>query len=142
MPSIPICPHCKDEKVSRWDFANGLQRYRCSACRATFNALTDTPLAGIAEADETYFLASQKGKRQGRAQAPVNGVIKPANVEPRKNDRCADLLRTASHPPNSSKQLWVWLEFNMLRLRSYLLPQWRLEYMTLKADEEQPGAPG
>jgi hypothetical protein len=26
--------------------------------------------------------------------------------------------------------------------RARLLTQWRLEYMTLKADEEQPGAPG
>src|SRR4030065_2358438 len=36
----PVCPHCKHEKVSRWGFTNGLQRYRCCACRATFNALT------------------------------------------------------------------------------------------------------
>ena len=121
----PVCPHCAHEQVSRWGFANGLQRYRCNACRATFNALTDTPLAGlrhkakwidyakqlvegtsvrksaaavgiypntafrwrhrflslpngqqaislagIAEADETYFLESQKGRRQGLRRAP------------------------------------------------------------------------
>lgn len=42
----PHCPHCAHEQVSRWGFANGLQRYRCNACRATFNALTDTLLAG------------------------------------------------------------------------------------------------
>jgi transposase-like protein len=117
MTEKPVCPHCAHEQVSRWGFANGLQRYRCNACRATFNALTDTPLAGlrhkakwmdyakqlvegasirksaaavgihpntafrwrhrflslpngqratslagIAEADETYFLESQKGR--------------------------------------------------------------------------------
>ena len=121
----PVCPHCAHEQVSRWGFANDLQRYRCNACRATFNALTDTPLAGlrhkakwiayaqqlvdgtsirksaaavgihpntafrwrhrflslpngqqairlagIAEADETYFLESQKGRRQGLHRAP------------------------------------------------------------------------
>ena len=120
-----VCPHCAHEQISRWGFANGLQRYRCNACRATFNALTDTPLAGlrhkakwigyakqlvegasirksaaavgihpntafrwrhrflslpngqqaislagIAEADETYFLESQKGRRQGLSRAP------------------------------------------------------------------------
>jgi transposase-like protein len=125
MTENPVCPHCAHEQVSRWGFANGLQRYRCSACRATFNALTDTPLAGlrhkakwiayarqlvegtsirksaaavgihpntafrwrhrflklpngqqaislagIAEADETYFLASQKGRRQGLNRPP------------------------------------------------------------------------
>ena len=125
MTEKPVCPHCAHEQVSRWGFANGLQRYRCSACRATFNALTDTPLAGlrykakwidyakqlvegtsirksaaavgihpntafrwrhrflklpngqqaislagIAEADETYFFESQKGRRQGLSRAP------------------------------------------------------------------------
>lgn len=125
MTEKPHCPHCAHEQVSRWGFANGLQRYRCKACRATFNALTDTPLAGlrhkakwmdyaqqlaegtsirksasavgihpntafrwrhrflnlpngqqaislagIAEADETYFLESQKGRRQGLSRAP------------------------------------------------------------------------
>ena len=28
----PVCPHCAHEQVSRWGFANGLQRYRCKAC--------------------------------------------------------------------------------------------------------------
>jgi len=125
MAEKPVCPHCAHDQVSRWGFANGLQRYRCNACRATFNALTDTPLAGlrhkakwmdyakqlvegtsvrksaaavgihpntafrwrhrflslpngqqaislagIAEADETYFLESQKGRRQGLSRAP------------------------------------------------------------------------
>ena len=125
MTGKPVCPHCAHEQVSRWGFANGLQRYRCNVCRATFNALTETPLAGlrhkakwmdyakqlaegtsirksaaavgihpntafrwrhrflslpngqqaislsgIAEADETYFLESQKGRRQGLSRAP------------------------------------------------------------------------
>lgn len=125
MTEKPRCPHCAQEQVSRWGFANGLQRYRCKACRATFNALTETPLAGlrhkakwldyakqliegtsirksaaavgihpntafrwrhrflnlpngqqaislagIAEADETYFLESQKGRRQGLSRPP------------------------------------------------------------------------
>jgi transposase-like protein len=125
MTEKPVCPHCAHEQVSRRGFAKGLQRYRCSACRATFNALTDTPLAGlrhkpksidyakqllegtsirnsaaavgirpntafrwrhrflklpngqqaislvgIAEADEPYFLESQKGRRQGLSRAP------------------------------------------------------------------------
>jgi transposase-like protein len=42
-----VCPHCAHDVISRWGFANGLQRYRCGGCRATFNALTDTPLAGL-----------------------------------------------------------------------------------------------
>lgn len=125
MGDKPVCPHCGHETVTRWGMVSSLQRYRCGACHATFNALTKTPLArlrhknkwleyaqqmaqgqsvrnsaeqcgvhrnttfrwrhrflalpetqralklvGIAEADETMFLQSFKGKRQGLPRAP------------------------------------------------------------------------
>jgi transposase-like protein len=121
----PACPKCGHNERARWGSASGLQHYRCAACKATFNALTGTPLArlrhkdkwltytqqmtegqsvrksakacnvhrntafrwrhrfltlpdqqkatnllGIAEADETFFLESFKGKKQGRVRAP------------------------------------------------------------------------
>lgn len=121
----PVCPRCGHEHISRWGTASGLQRYRCGACKATFNTLTGTPLArlrhkdkwleytrqmaegqsvrksaktcevhrntafrwrhrflalpneqkamslaGIAEADETFFLRSLKGKKRGMPRAP------------------------------------------------------------------------
>lgn len=121
----PACPKCGNDKVARWGMASGLQRYGCAACRATFNALTGTPLAllrhkdkwleyaqqmaegqsvrkntvacdvhrntafrwrhrfltlpdqqkatslvGFGEADETFFLESFKGKKQGLARSP------------------------------------------------------------------------
>ena len=121
----PTCPKCGHNEIARWGSASGLQRYRCAACKATFNALTGTPLArlrhkdqwlayaqpmtegqnlrksaqvcnvhrntvfrwrhrflalpdqqkatnlvGIAEADETFFLESFKGKKQGGVCAP------------------------------------------------------------------------
>jgi len=120
----PACPKCGDSKIVRWGSADGLQRYRCRACQATFNALTGTPLArlrhkdkwivyaqqmaegrsirnsanacsvhrntsfrwrhrflalpqaqkatnlaGIVEADETFFLESFKGKKRGMTRA-------------------------------------------------------------------------
>ena len=123
--AVPVCPKCGHDEIARWGSASGLQRYRCSVCKATFNALTGTPLArlrhkdkwlnyaqqmtegqsirksakacdvhrntafrwrhrfltlpdqqkatslvGIAEADETFFLESFKGKKQGLARAP------------------------------------------------------------------------
>lgn len=116
---IRCCPHCHDTTLERHGQVSGLQRYRCKACRRTFNALTGTALAhlrkkekwldfseallqsrtlrqaasalevhrnttlrwrhrflgsikicratalqGITEADETYFLESDKGCRQ------------------------------------------------------------------------------
>ena len=121
----PTCPKCGHNEIARWGSASGLQRYRCAACKATFNALTGTPLArlrhkdkwltytqqmtegqsvrksaqacnvhrntafrwrhrfltlpdqqkatnlvGIAEADETFFLESFKGKKKGMERAP------------------------------------------------------------------------
>ncbi len=121
----PTCPKCGHDKIARRGSASGLQRYRCAACKATFNALAGTPLArlrhkdqwlvyaqqmtggqsvrksakacnvrrntafrwrhrflalpdqqkatnlaGIAGADETFFLESFKGKKQGMVRAP------------------------------------------------------------------------
>ena len=118
------CPKCGHDKIARWGSASGLQRYRCVACKATFNALTGTPLArlrkkekwldyaqqmqqgtsirksaqacdvhrntafrwrhrfldspngnkpaglsGIAQADETFFLESFKGKKKAMPRA-------------------------------------------------------------------------
>ena len=121
----PGCPRCGHERILRWGKVSGLQRYRCGACKSTFNALTGTPLArlrhkdkwleyagqmleghsvrksaaacevhrntafrwrhrflalphgqkamrlvGIAEADETFFLESFKGKKREMERAP------------------------------------------------------------------------
>jgi len=60
----PSCPHCQSEKIAKWGSAGGLKRYRCKGCKATFNALTGTPLA-------------QLHKRElwsGHAQALVEGI--------------------------------------------------------------------
>jgi transposase-like protein len=41
------CPRCQGKKLYRHGAANGLQRFRCSACGRTFNSLTGTPLARL-----------------------------------------------------------------------------------------------
>ncbi len=41
------CPHCGGDGVRPWGKASGKPRYRCAACRKTFNPLTGTPLAGL-----------------------------------------------------------------------------------------------
>jgi transposase-like protein len=45
--SAPHCPHCGATELQRWGYASGLRRYRCKACRKTFNALTGSSLAGL-----------------------------------------------------------------------------------------------
>jgi transposase-like protein len=42
-----ICPYCSHTGSYRHGLAHGLQRYRCKACKKTFNALTGTPLAHL-----------------------------------------------------------------------------------------------
>ncbi len=41
------CPHCQGSWIVRNGSASGLQRYKCRACRRTFNALSTTPLARL-----------------------------------------------------------------------------------------------
>ena len=41
------CSHCASDQVVRWGIAHGLPRYRCLACKRTFNILTNTPLAHL-----------------------------------------------------------------------------------------------
>jgi transposase-like protein len=41
------CPHCAGTRLLAWGLSHGLPRYRCGACRRTFNALTGTPLARL-----------------------------------------------------------------------------------------------
>src|SRR5437763_9319921 len=45
--AAPRCPHCAATALQRWGSASGLRRYRCTACRKTFNALTGTSLARL-----------------------------------------------------------------------------------------------
>ncbi|MBL0582922.1 IS1595 family transposase [Aeromonas sanarellii] len=43
----PDCPHCHATRVIHWGQAHGQQRYRCLACRKTFNQLHQAALAGL-----------------------------------------------------------------------------------------------
>lgn len=43
----PDCAHCRAPGAGRWGRSQGLRRFRCTACRRTFNALTGTALARL-----------------------------------------------------------------------------------------------
>ena len=58
------CPHCDSRDVVRWGAASALPRYRCKACRRTFNALTKTPLANL----------RMKDKWAAQTEALIEGV--------------------------------------------------------------------
>jgi transposase-like protein len=48
------CLHCGSTTVVKNGHSCGLQRYRCRACKRTFNATTGTPLAGL-HSKERFF---------------------------------------------------------------------------------------
>ena len=71
----PVCPHCGEGPVARWGSASGLQRYRCGACKHTFNALTGTPLAGLRHKEVWLTYAEQMAQGQSvRRSAKACGV--------------------------------------------------------------------
>ncbi|MFO7938258.1 MAG: IS1 family transposase [Bacteroidales bacterium] len=41
------CPHCSSEQIVRWGHQSDMQRFRCRACKKTFNSLSNTPLARL-----------------------------------------------------------------------------------------------
>ena len=43
----PCCPACRAQHPYRHGLDRGVQRYRCRACRKTFNALSGTPLSRL-----------------------------------------------------------------------------------------------
>lgn len=71
----PSCPHCHCQRVQRCGSASGLQRWRCSACRRSFNALTNTPLARLRKkAAWLAYLQCVLDSRTVRAAAQLVGV--------------------------------------------------------------------
>ncbi len=67
--ACPACPHCGHGQIARWGAASGLQRYRCAACKATFNALTGTPLARLRHKDKWLEYAGQMADGQSVRQS-------------------------------------------------------------------------
>jgi transposase-like protein len=43
----PHCPHCESSAVIRYGRRNGLQSFKCKACRKCFNRLSGTPLSRL-----------------------------------------------------------------------------------------------
>lgn len=52
------CPHCASKHYQKWGIRSNLQRYRCSNCHKTFNALSGTPLARLRHKDKWMDFAN------------------------------------------------------------------------------------
>jgi transposase-like protein len=64
------CPHCRSVRVTHWGTAHGFPRYRCGACRRTFNVLTKTPLARLRNKERwPTFVGTMIERRSIRSSA-------------------------------------------------------------------------
>ena len=80
MLATPLCPKCGHDHIARWGWTSGLQRYRCSVCQATFNALTSTPLARLRHKERWLEYAQQLVEGQSvRNSAKACGVHRNAS---------------------------------------------------------------
>lgn len=76
------CPHCGGAPIQRWGHSEGLQRYRCKACRRTFNTLTGTPLARLRHKEK--WLAYEQALMNGatiRAAAAQCAIAKNTSLK-------------------------------------------------------------
>lgn len=69
------CPHCGGPRVHKCGRASGLQRFRCLACRRSYNGLTGTPLARLRKKECWLpYLQCMLDSRAVRAAASKTGV--------------------------------------------------------------------
>ena len=69
------CPHCSSDSVQGWGSAHGLPRYRCNACKRTFNPLTGTSLARLRNKDKWFlFLRTLTQQKSIRKSAEICGI--------------------------------------------------------------------
>jgi len=69
------CPDCGGRRLHRHGYDRGLQRYRCCACKRTFNALSGTPLARLRHrAQWLGYLDGMLDGKSVRAAADALGV--------------------------------------------------------------------
>lgn len=99
LAACSACPHCGASCLQRFGQVHGLQRYRCTACRKTFNALTGTPLARLRhKAKWLAYLQAMLESKTVRQAAAATGVHRNTSFRWRhrflawsKNDRPAHL---------------------------------------------------
>lgn len=58
------CPHCQSHTFHKFGFQHELQRYRCKACRKSFNRLTGTALARLRKKGQWLGVVESLGRRE------------------------------------------------------------------------------
>lgn len=87
---LHLCPYCQSTRAWRWGFKSGVQRFRCKACRRTYNALSGTPLARLKRRDA--WLAYNEAMIQGQS---IRQAAKSAHVNKKTSFRWRHRMLTA-----------------------------------------------
>lgn len=118
------CPHCQCERWHRHGHANDLQRYRCFACRRTFNDLTGTPLARLRLKGKWLdYLDALRASRSVRAAADANAAYRAfarahGIAHQAVNTSAGERMRSGSHAAIHVQDVNAYDQ----RLREWLLP--------------------
>ena len=134
----PGCPKCQAQHVVRNGQADGLQRYKCRGCGATFNALTGTPLARL----------RHRNKWVEQAQAMNDGLSVPSAGPERTIRRQARvaagfgcrLLRTSS--ANANRALNFLSSKERVCLFILILKSLKIEGLRMEPRRARPNYPG
>lgn len=79
------CPHCQHQNLQKFGIRNQLQRYRCKACKATFNRLTGTALSRLRKKHQWTGAIESLNERETLTQMQERlGVSRPTAVHWRK----------------------------------------------------------
>ncbi len=94
---VTTCPQCESTAFQKYGWSDGLQRYRCKACKATFNRLTGTPLARLRKKGNWFDALESLNNRETLDQMQERlSVTRSTAVRWRK--RFVKALQP-SHPP-------------------------------------------
>ena len=74
------CPHCGGGESVGWGRAHDLERYRCKACRRTFNAATKTPVARLRKKERWFSHAAAMIEGVSLAKAADRCGVHPSTA--------------------------------------------------------------
>ena len=72
---VKSCPRCRSDEVVKWGSKDGSRRFRCTQCKRTFTALTNTELAHLRHQERWIsFIGAMVEHKSLREAAAICGI--------------------------------------------------------------------